>query len=173
MSLEGAGLRLEPQTALHAPAMYALLRDPALYEFLDQGPPASEAALLARFTRLQTRRSPDGSQHWLNWVVRLADDRLAGHVQATVYPDQSAHIAYVLGHAFWGRGIALEATRRLLDELRRGYPVRQAFATVDRRNARSLRLLQRLGFAILVDNWPPHAAPQPGDAVLARTLHTP
>ena len=171
MSLQGNGLRLEPQTARHAPAMYALLRDPALYEFLDQAPPASEAALRERFTRLQTRRSPDGSQHWLNWVIRLADGRLAGYVQATVYPDHTANIAYVLGHAFWGRGIALEATRCLLDELPRGDKVRQAFATVDQRNARSLRLLRRLGFTRLVDNWPLHAAPQPGDAVLARTLH--
>ena len=161
---------LEPQTAQHAGAMFALLSDPDLYEFLDQQPPANEAALHARFTRLQTRLSPDGSQHWLNWVIRLADGRLAGYVQATVYPDHSANIAYVLGRDFWGQGLALAATRGMLDMLTRDYRVQLAFATVDKRNARSLRLLQRLDFALETDDMPPHAAPQPGDAVLTRML---
>ena len=64
------------------------------------------------------RRSPAGDQLWLNWVVRLADTRIAvGHVQATVMADGTAEIAYVIGSAWSGRGIATEATSGMIDVL--------------------------------------------------------
>ena len=62
-------LLLEPQLASHAPAMFALLSDPALYRHED-APPESLAALARRYERLASRRSADGREHWLNWVLR-------------------------------------------------------------------------------------------------------
>ncbi len=166
---------LEPQAAHHAQAMYPLLAEPALYTFVDQPPPASEAALRERFRRLEARRSPDGRQQWLNWVIRLhggpADGPLAGFVQATVYGDGSAAIAYVLGSAFTGRGIARQATARMLDLLAAEHGVQLAFATVDQRNTRSLHLLQALGFTeASTVGLGGHPAPQPGDVLLMRPL---
>lgn len=77
-TLQTARLTLEPQCAVHAAAMFAVLSDPAIYEY-ENAPPASVDALRARYAFLEGRRSPDGSQQWLNWVARLrpAEPRVA------------------------------------------------------------------------------------------------
>jgi [ribosomal protein S5]-alanine N-acetyltransferase len=125
--------------------MFAVLVDPAIYAY-ENSPPASIEWLRARFVRLESRRSADGREHWLNWVLRTADDQLIGYVQATVYGDGSAALAYVLGSAYWGRGLASQAVAALIDELVTHYQVRTVFAVLKRENRRSLGLLRRLGF---------------------------
>jgi len=136
-----ARLLLEPLTVAHAPAMFALLSDPAIYTYLDYGPPASLEHVQRVYAQLETRRSPDGSEEWLNWIV-VRDGVPIGVVQATIYPDRSANVAYILGSAHWGCGYAFEAVEAMLAEL----DGCRLFATVDERNARSIRLLERLGF---------------------------
>jgi len=145
------GLVLEPQVAAHADEMFAVLSDPAIYEF-ENAPPQSLEWLRARFARLETRRSRDGSEQWLNWVIRVPGDlpggRLIGYVQATVRSDGSAGIAYELASAYWGRGLATRAVNAMIDVLVAHYGVRELDAIAVRRNQRSLRLLERLGFEI-------------------------
>jgi ribosomal-protein-alanine N-acetyltransferase len=139
------GLTLEPQFASHARAMFELLSDESLYEFENQ-PPASLAALRARFRRLESRRSPDGSQQWLNWVIRLHSGDVAGYVQATVHRDGRAALAYVVGSNYWGKGIATKAVRAMMGELGARHGAAEFFAILKAGNTRSRRLLQRLGF---------------------------
>jgi RimJ/RimL family protein N-acetyltransferase len=142
-------LVLEPLVAAHADALYPLLCDPRQLEYLDEGAPASLDALRNRYTRLESRRSADGREHWLNWAIvapAITADAI-GFVQSTVLEDGRAWVAYEVGCAWWGRGIATEATRAMIDHLALGYAVTQCMATVDQRNARSWRLLERLGFA--------------------------
>src|SRR6266508_2704621 len=102
------GLTLEPQTAAHAEEMFVVLSDPAIYEYENQPPPSCEW-LRERFARLESRRSADGSEQWLNWVIRLPTSELAGYVQATVHADAHAAIAYELSSSHWGRGLARQA----------------------------------------------------------------
>jgi [ribosomal protein S5]-alanine N-acetyltransferase len=64
-------LVLEPQVGAHAAEMFAVLSDPALYEF-ENAPPESQAFLERRFSLLESRVSPSGAEHWLNWVIRTA-----------------------------------------------------------------------------------------------------
>ena len=136
-----ARLVLEPLSVAHAPAMFALLSDPTIYTYLDYGPPSSLEHVERGYAQLETRRSPDGLEEWLNWIV-TRDGVPIGFVQATIYPDRSANVAYILGSAYWGCGYAHEAVEAMLAELEGCRP----FATVDERNARSIRLLERLGF---------------------------
>jgi RimJ/RimL family protein N-acetyltransferase len=131
---------LEPLTVAHAPAMFDLLRDPAIYTYLDFGPPPSLEHLSRVYAQLETRRSPDGSREWLNWIIVL-DGAPIGLAQATISGD-GCEIAYILHSAQWGRGYALEAVTAMLAELGE----RTFFANVDEKNERSIRLLQRLGF---------------------------
>jgi hypothetical protein len=84
-TIRAGDLVLEPQVEAHAAEMFAVLSDPAIYEFENESPP-SEARLAGRFRRLESRRSPDGRERWLNWVVRLPSGELAGYVQAMVRP---------------------------------------------------------------------------------------
>ena len=145
--IQTARLTLEPQTAAHAEAMFAVLSDRAIYEHENEPPPSLEW-LRARFARLESRRSPDGDEQWLNWVMRLPTSELIGYVQATVRASGEAAIAYELSSGYWGRGLAYEAVQATLAELVAQYGVRRVSAVLKRGNQRSLRLLERLGFLV-------------------------
>ena len=125
--------------------MFAVLSDPAIYEYENE-PPASLEALRRRYAALESRRSPDGREQWLNWVIRLPTGEPIGYVQATVYPDRRAAIAYELGSAWWGRGLARQAVEAMVAELVAQHGARRLTAVLKQRNVRSLRLLERLGF---------------------------
>jgi RimJ/RimL family protein N-acetyltransferase len=147
-TLDTSRVVLEPQRAAHADEMFGVLCDPAIYEFENQ-PPASADALRERFRALESARSPDGSQLWLNWIVRLRDTGAAiGYVQATVLDDAKALIAYEFGSLWWGRGLAHEAAAAVIDELRTRHGVTAVGAVFKRTNHRSRRLLQRLGMRV-------------------------
>ena len=162
-------LLLEPQLAAHADEMYAVLCDPALYTY-ENAPPASLAWLRERYGKLESRRSADGREHWLNWVLR-ADGVAIGYVQATV-ADNTAGIAYELASPHWGRGLACEAVAAMLAELAGAYGVRRFTAVAKRANARSLALLARLGF-VPASAECAAAAPLPADEVRYERAATP
>lgn len=145
--IESGSFRLEPQTAMHAAEMFAVLSDPAIYEYENRPPPSLEW-LRARFAKLESRTSADGQERWLNWVIRLSTSELIGYVQATVHPEGHADIAYVLSSAYWGRGLARQATEAMIAELAGHYGVRVLFAVFKCGNLRSLHLLECLGFSL-------------------------
>lgn len=140
-----AHLVLEPLTRDHAEAMFEVLSEPELYRYLDYGPPPSPQHLRGVYEGLEARVSPDGSQLWLNWVVRPRGGAPAGFVQATV-AGADAWVAYILARESWGRGFASEATQAVIDHLRSACGVTRFLATTEARNERSVRLLLRLGF---------------------------
>ncbi|HEX6017710.1 MAG TPA: GNAT family N-acetyltransferase [Burkholderiaceae bacterium] len=140
-------LRLEPQREHHADALFPLLADARLYEHIPLEPPASLPSLREQLARLSTRRSPDDSELWLNWVmVEPRSGACVGRVQATVRAERPAYLAYEVFPPHWRRGYATEGCARvirwLIDELH----VDGFMAEVDSLNAASLRLLERLGF---------------------------
>lgn len=145
-TLENAFVRLEPQVAAHADAMFGVLSDPAIYEHENE-PPASVELLRTRFARLESRLSPDGTEHWLNWVIRLPSSALIGYVQATVYTPHRAAIAYELNSAYWGKGLAAAAVNLMVDELVANYGVNTLSAVLKARNARSRRFLEHMEFS--------------------------
>lgn len=144
-------LRLEPLEERHAAALYAELRDDALYEFTGDHAPESLEALAWRYRQLETRTSPDGREAWLNWALwSLRDAAYVGLIQATVHPDRTASVAYVLFSEAWSRGYAREATTALIDALSLEWGVREMWAAVDVRHRRSIALLEELGFLRMV-----------------------
>lgn len=127
-----ARLDLLPLRVEHAEEMASVLSDPALHDFIG-GLPDTPEELRARYERI-TKGSPDPAVSWLNWVIRVrAEGRLAGTVQATVGPaggdGPTAEIAWVVGTAWQGRGIATEAARGLVDWLGQ-QPVRAVVAHI-------------------------------------------
>jgi RimJ/RimL family protein N-acetyltransferase len=62
-------LELEPLRPDHARELAPVLDDPGLHAFTG-GAPSPDSALRARFARQAAGRSPDGTQDWLNWLVR-------------------------------------------------------------------------------------------------------
>lgn len=147
--IDTADLTLEPQLATHAELMFAVLSDPAIYEY-ENAPPTSVEWLRERYARLETRRSADAQEQWLNWVVRYRSGSgvLMGYVQATIRSDGSAFIAYEFASAHWGQGLASQAVTAMIAELALHYQTRELWALLKRENLRSTRLLERLGFAV-------------------------
>jgi RimJ/RimL family protein N-acetyltransferase len=130
----------------HAEELFPVLAEAALYQFLDEEPPESVAALRQKLARSESRKSPDGSEHWLNWVVRDGSRRVAGYVQATVAENLETNVAYVIGSAFWGRGVATEAVAQMLRIVATEFGVKRFIVVSERKNIKSIRLAERLGF---------------------------
>ena len=164
-------LILEPQTAVHAAAMFPVLSDPAIYEF-ENSPPESMTWLKRRFSRLESRVSPDGKEQWLNWVIRLPSGALAGYVQATITRGGMAHIAYELGSKYWRQGIGGTAVRVMLKEITANYGVREFAATLKAANYRSHVLLRSLGFGTTPSGQQSALDCEPDEIVMYRTADT-
>jgi ribosomal-protein-alanine N-acetyltransferase len=169
-TLQAAGLTLEPLRVAHADAMFLVLCDPAIYEY-EEGPPPSVEWLRQRYRRLESRRSPDGTEHWLNWIIRLPDGQVAGYVQASARLDGHCYIAYVLGSAWWGRGLARRSVEAMIAELGPEYGIHTLWAVFNKDNHRSRGLLERLGFepAPAAEFRTRHVSP--GERLMTRQIH--
>ncbi len=114
-------LVLEPLRVDHAEHMVAVLADPALYTVIGGTPPTLEV-LRRRYGLMAVGHSEDGSQQWLNWIVRErgAPGRLVGTVQATVTDEGArAEVAWIIGVPWQGRGLGSEASRAMVEWLGR------------------------------------------------------
>lgn len=146
-------LVLEPLGPEHAKVLYDAVCDERIYRFIPQEPPSSVQALQKLYTDWSSRRSPDKSEAWLNWAMRLQESRTyVGTLQATVRKDRTSLIAYSVFPDHWKQGFAVEGCRRILDHLKIDYCVFTVYADVDTRNLASIRLLERLGFERLALN---------------------
>lgn len=171
-TLQAPGLTLEPLSVDHADAMFEVLRDPAIYEFED-GPPSSLQWLRERYRRLESRRSPDGDERWLNWIIRLPGDQVAGYVQASARMDGHCYIAYVLGSTWWGQGLARRSVEAMIAELGPGYGIHTLWAVFKKDNHRSRRLLERLGFTPAAANERQTHHVDAGESLMTRTIGSP
>ncbi len=140
---------LAPIDRTHARALFDALQDLSIYAFIDDAPPNDLAAYEKRCKEREDTHAPNGRDRWLNWVA-FVGTRVAGHVQATVYPATvdapvSAEFAYLFNNAFVGQGIAFEATSQMLRALKDEFGVSRVWVTVRKTNARSIALAERLG----------------------------
>jgi [ribosomal protein S5]-alanine N-acetyltransferase len=146
-TLETSRLLLEPLVESHAVHIYRQLQDERLYQFIPQEPPISLQVLQTRYRTLSSRLSPDGQEAWLNWAVSLRQfGTYIGTLEATVYANQTAAIAYMIFPPFWQQGYAKEGCLRLLNHLFNDYQVNIVAAQIDTRNVASIELIKSLGF---------------------------
>jgi [ribosomal protein S5]-alanine N-acetyltransferase len=138
---------MEERKVAHAAELFEVLREPALYEFLEEAPPRSVEELAQKLARSESRLSPDGKEHWLNWVVRVESGTMAGYVQATVEQNKEVNLAYVLSRRYHGHGIATSAVQRVIEIVETQYEATTFFVVAESANVASVKLAQRLGFA--------------------------
>ncbi|KJY35466.1 acetyltransferase [Streptomyces sp. NRRL S-444] len=115
-------LSLEPLRTEHASEAFPLFDDARLHTWTG-GEPSSLEELRARYARQAAGRSPDGSQGWLNWMLRRTEDGLlVGTVQATLYRTGDggveASLAWVTGVEHQGKGYAREGALAMAAWLR-------------------------------------------------------
>lgn len=160
-------LRYEPLSAAHAPELFPVLSPEIVWAHIEGSEERTLEEMGARYARVA--RGPAGSpgERWVNFALRLGDGALCGRVEATVHDAGGAapwaEIAYLLGPAYWGRGLASEAVAWLMAHLREAHGVRELWAAVRPDNARSCRLLLRLGFRAAPRGVRPLASEDPGD----------
>jgi len=144
--IETERLELAPLLREHAEQLFPVLSESSLYEYTQDEPPASLSALRDRFEFLESRKSPDRTQLWLNWVLlKLATGRAIGYVQATVKADH-AEIAWVVGMNWQRQGYGSEAAQALVDWLR-SVGVREVRANINPAHTASQHIANRLGLS--------------------------
>ncbi|MBC5798484.1 MAG: GNAT family N-acetyltransferase [Candidatus Eremiobacteraeota bacterium] len=141
-------LILQPLGPEHAPALFAALRDPAVYDFIPERPPTAVVDLEARYRRTSAG-PPDDAERWWNWAVAGRDqpETPFGTVETSISRNaRRAVMGYVFGSAAWGRSWAFEACSAVLVYLHAHVPGTPVEAFIDTRNVRSVALAERLGF---------------------------
>jgi RimJ/RimL family protein N-acetyltransferase len=142
-TIEGDHTTLVPLRASDADELVGLLEEEQLRSWLRA---SDVSGLRDRFAAWETRRSPDGEELWLNWVVRGREGgRALGWVQATVR-GASASVAYALLPAERGAGAASDAVRALVRWLREQLAVSVVTAEIDDANEASVRVAVAAGF---------------------------
>ena len=135
---------MEPLVPAHAAILFPQLRDPRLYAFLDSEPPNTVDILETQYRRWEARRSPDGTQTWLNWAARLRGGDYVGWLQATIYENRRADLAYLVFIAHQRQGFALEACRAVVSHVCSEYDAGSIRATIDPNNSASIALAKKL-----------------------------
>ncbi len=77
------------------------------------------------------------------------DGELAGSIGFTLKEDvyrKSAEIGYFIGENFWGRGIATEAIRQLVNYIEKNFDLVRIYAEVFEYNKASMKVLEKNGF---------------------------
>jgi RimJ/RimL family protein N-acetyltransferase len=157
--------------------IHAYASDPEVARFMSWGPntPPETRAVLDSWLAEQ--------RHWPRSSVTLAieltaERRLIGGIRLDERDalHRTADFGYTLTRAYWGRGLATEAARALLDTDFRSLGLHRAWETCDTRNIASRRVLEKLGlrpeaefrrdtirrgawadsylYAILAEEWP-------------------
>jgi [ribosomal protein S5]-alanine N-acetyltransferase len=130
-------LLLRPAEPGDLEAFHAILCDPAATAFWSTPP----------------HRSLDETRDWLGAMIACdpqsgedfaveLDGRVIGKAGLYRFPE----IGFIFHPGCWGRGLATEAIRPILDRSFARHALDRVTADVDPRNRRSLALLERLGF---------------------------
>ncbi len=140
-----ARLHLDPLAVADVDEMMSVYGDVRMFEFTGGEPPTRDG-LQRRYEALVAGHSPDGSESWLNWIVRHRDGSPAmGAVQATVDDAaRCASIAWEIGVAWQGQGFAAEAASALVEWLSNN-SVTAVEATVHPEHAASQAVARRAG----------------------------
>ncbi len=140
-------LTLSPLRADDADDMVEVYADEAMFTFTG-GEPMDAARLRRRYEQLEAGWNHDGSERWCNWIVRVTDfPAPVGVIQATIAADRSwAAIAWEIGVAHQGRGLASEAAGAVVSWLR-GAGVTRITAAIHPDHVASARVATKVGLA--------------------------
>lgn len=145
--IETERLILEPLRADHAVQMAPVLDDERLHTFIG-GEPATVDQLRSRYAVQSLGHSPDGSEGWLNWVLRSrSTGSPVGTVQATLTRDGDrtvGEVAWVVAVDEQGNGYAVEAATAMAGWLRR-HGADPLIAHVNPDHGASIGVAKRLG----------------------------
>lgn len=112
-SMQTTNLYFEPLTAAHADDLFPILTTPSVLAFIDPmgKPPTLEELRLEYAARAGGPVSlSTPTEQWFNVAIYLKapSSKTIGRLEATSYGEWG-EVAYLLGEAWWGKGLAFEA----------------------------------------------------------------
>jgi RimJ/RimL family protein N-acetyltransferase len=173
--MESQNLQFEQLAATHANDLFSILTTPTVLSFID---PTGEQPTLEEFKADYAARmhgpvvSTNPQERWFNAAIRLKDAPcpLIGRLEATGYGEYG-ELAYLLGEAWWGKGLAFESMLWWHEYLAAAVPETTWWATVDPENQRSIRLLKRLGYKeVAAIDRPKLYSYDPGDYCFVQSI---
>lgn len=122
-----------------------LLTDPVVMRFVDKGPLSTEQAKVL-WRKLMDEFYPNGVD--TIWAVFAKDDgRFVGNASLRPRPERQKdwEIGYYLIPDEWGKGFATEIASRLVEFGSTTAGLKEVYATVDKANVGSIRVLEKSG----------------------------
>ena len=146
MVVRGPRLSLRYARAADAPALFELGRDPDVSRFFSWGPYSGEREALAFIERMASEREAGDR---LEFAIADEDDALIGITGLSEFAprDRRAVVGTWLGRPYWGSGANAESKALVLSLAFRTLELQRVSAYASPDNARSLRALEKLGFA--------------------------
>lgn len=143
MELVTDRLKLDALQMADAPALFGYRADPEVWRYQNWRP--ESPAEVERFIRNQAAISAPVAGQWLQRAIRLrTDGALVGDMGFCLSGDGQAEFGINLAPSRQGQGMALEASRALLDFLFGTLDVHRVHASVDPRNTPSMALMRAL-----------------------------
>ena len=149
-------LRLRPLTGADTGAIFALYSDPRVTRYLSRPPMTARADAQAAIARAAEEFAA-GTAIRVG-LARADDDRVigTGNLLHFNWGCRRAEVGYALVPAFWGQGLASEATAALVAYGFETLDLHRLEAELDPRNEASTRVLERQGFVkegLLRERW--------------------
>lgn len=120
-------------------AMFGIMSDPRAMQYWSTVPHANAEVTRPWLARMIERNAAGGEDFLIE-----RDGRVIGNVGAGRLPD----FGFILSPDDWGHGYATEASVAFIDYVFRATKAAELLADVDPRNAASLKVLGKLGFAV-------------------------
>ncbi|HEY3501061.1 MAG TPA: GNAT family N-acetyltransferase [Polyangiaceae bacterium] len=145
-TIRGDGVELRALGEDDVPALFEIFGDAEVARYWSRDPFASLEVAREFLGEIQEGFATGRLFQW--GILPAALGRIVG--TCTLFQFDLAHrrceIGFALGRAFWGRGIASNAVASVLRFAFEELQLHRVEADADPRNARSLALLERLGF---------------------------
>jgi ribosomal-protein-alanine N-acetyltransferase len=143
-------LSLRPSTPADAPEVFAFerrcLEVPDALRFIPRPPPETVEDVRARLERHEQLFVKDRSI--FAWQVRLrGEESILGYAAFVRcnHTDRCSEVAYMVEPSHWGKGLAVEATTRVIEFGWAELGLHRVEAHIDPENAASIRTAEKLG----------------------------
>lgn len=144
--LETERLTLRPITMDDALHVFAYARNPEVCRLLIWGPHTSIDETKAVISQWIDNYQDNEPAPW--GIIDKKTNTVIGTVEARIYPPERYHaeLGYCLSQAYWGKGIMVEAVKKVVEYLFLHTDIIEisAYARID--NTQSQRVLEKVGF---------------------------
>lgn len=144
LPFDTARLRLRELCAADEPAVVGLYTDPRITRHLLYGPRDADSAR-DHLARVIGRQHAARRDTWELGVERVSSGELVGAGDLTLHSAEEAEVGYLLAPSAWGQGHGTELATALVGAAFDQLGVERVMATVEIRNERSIRVLDKAG----------------------------